>query len=87
MTIDAPAEDLGPDAPEAKARETLEQNLRRLLAQQNLTVGGLARSASVADSTIWALLARRHNATLKTLVRLGVALGTSPSDLLRTSNG
>lgn len=61
-------------------------NLRRLRAEQSLSLSDLARSSGVAKATLSALEGGRGNPTLETLSALAAALQIPMGDLITSSD-
>lgn len=73
----------GPAGSERRLRRTLAANLRRHRADARLTLEEASHRAGMHWRHWQKLEAGEVNATLRTLARLGDALGTAPFELLR----
>jgi transcriptional regulator with XRE-family HTH domain len=67
---------------ERECRAYLADNIRRIAKRHRISIERVADLAGLSRSTVWALLAQKHNPTLRTLVVLANALNCRPQDLI-----
>jgi transcriptional regulator with XRE-family HTH domain len=66
---------------EEECRDCLAENIRRLARRRGVSVEQLADLSGLSRSTLWAILASKYNATIRTVVRVANALDCRPRDL------
>lgn len=63
--------------------DALAANIRRLVAARGLSIVQLSDFSSTSKSHLYDVIARKETASLVWIIKIAVALGVTPADLLR----